>query len=310
MNSQPIFKDWEPQHTALFGRHTIRLQHALAESGLFTDEALAGLIDRADAANYNIATMGADHRRSNWRSGDKGDRSGAEVIDAVRNGRIWINLQRVNTFEPRYAALLDRIFAEIEGRVPGLETYKQTLGVLISSPNAQVFYHCDVPGQMLWQIRGRKKVYVYPPSEPFLNPADMEGVILGLTEEEVPYEPWFDEHAEVYDLEPGQMLHWPLNGPHRVVNHDCLNVSVTTEHWTNEIRASYAMNYANGILRQIGVGNPSRAISGPGFYGKAALAAAVKYSGVMDKRRYRRVADFLVDPKAPGGFVDIQTRMN
>jgi hypothetical protein len=29
----------------------------------------------------------------------------------------------------------------------------------------------------------------------------------------VPYEPWYDEHAEVYDMEPGDMLHWALNGP-------------------------------------------------------------------------------------------------
>lgn len=310
MTSEPIFKDWEPRHSALFGRHAIRLQHSLEDSGLFTDDALAELIDRADKANYNIATMGADQHRRNWRAGDKGRRTGAEVIEAVRNGRIWINLQRVNGFDPRYSALLERIFAEVEDNVPGLSTYKQSLGVLVSSPNAQVYYHCDVPGQMLWQIRGRKKVYVYSPSEPFLDPADMEGIILGLTEEEIHYEPWYDEHADVYDLEPGQMLHWPLNGPHRVVNHDCLNVSVTTEHWTNDIRASYAMNYANGVLRRIGVNNPSRVTSGPGFYAKAALAAAVKYSGLMDKRRYRRVADFVVDPSAPGGFVDMQPRPN
>lgn len=303
--NETIFSDWQPKHTTVFGRHTIKLNHRLAATGLFEDEALAELIDRADPADYHICTMGSDHRRRNWRAGDKGTRSGAEVIEAVRAGRIWINLQRVNTTDARYEALLDRIFGEIETNVPGLSTFKRSLGVLISSPNAQVYYHCDVPGQMLWQIRGRKRVYVYPAAEPFLNPADMEGVILGLTEEEVPYEPWYDEYAEIYDLEPGQMLHWALNGPHRVANHDCLNVSVTTEHWTSDIRASYAMNYANGVLRRIGVRNPSRATSGPAFLAKAGLAAAVKYSGLMKKHRYARITDFLVDPTAPGGFVDV-----
>lgn len=306
MKSHAILEAWKPRHSELFGRQTIRLSHRLAESGLFTDEILAELIDRAGPDHATICTMGTDHRRRNWRNGDKGSKSGREVIDAVRNGRIWINLQRVDKFDPRYADLLDRLFAEFEARVPGLSTYRRSLGILISSPKAQVYYHADIPGQMLWQVRGGKRIYIYPNSEPFLKPADIENVVMGLTEEDLPYEAWFDEYADVYELEPGQMLHWALNGPHRVVNHDCLNVSVTTEHWTNGIRASYAMNYANGVLRRIGVRNPSRATAGPAFYAKVALAGAVKYSGVLNKRRYRRVAEFLVDPDAPGGFVDIQ----
>ncbi len=48
------------------------------------------------------------------------------------------------------------------------------------------------------------------------------------------------------------MLHWPLNCPHRVENRDSVNVSLTTEHYTKEIRTSYAVNYANGLLRKSG----------------------------------------------------------
>ena len=44
-----------------------------------------------------------------------------------------------------YAALSDEIFAEKEAEVRGLRTFKRDLGVLISSANAQVFYHLDVP---------------------------------------------------------------------------------------------------------------------------------------------------------------------
>jgi len=57
------------------------------------------------------------------------------------------------------------------------------------------------------------------------------------------------------------MVHWPLNCPHRVENEDCLNISVTTEHWTTDLRKQYAVNYANGILRRkFGFTDPSQSI--------------------------------------------------
>ncbi|HWN35062.1 MAG TPA: hypothetical protein VNP03_20085 [Pseudonocardia sp.] len=39
----------------------------------------------------------------------------------------------------------------------------------MSSPNARVFYHSDVPGQTLVQLRGRKRIWIYPPTAPFLR---------------------------------------------------------------------------------------------------------------------------------------------
>ena len=92
------------------------------------------------------------------------------------------------------------------------------------------------PGQSLWQIRGTKRVYLYPPVAPFLTPEQIERIILSGVEVDMDYAPWYDEHAAVFDLKPGEMLHWPLNSPHRVDNHDCLNVSLTTEYWTDPIR--------------------------------------------------------------------------
>ncbi len=99
-----------------------------------------------------------------------------------------------------------------------MRTYKHNLGILVSSPGAQVYYHADIPGQALWQIAGRKRVYIYPNTSPFLEPESIENIVMGTQEEEIPYQTWFDAHAEIHDLKPGDMLHWPLNGPHRVVN--------------------------------------------------------------------------------------------
>ena len=122
------------------------------------------------------------------------------------------------------------------------------------------------------------------------------------------YDPSYDLQAEVFDLTGGDMLHWPLNGPHRVENDDCLNVSMTTEYWTEEIRRKHMINVANGILRQkLGFTPGSRAISGPGFWAKAVLQAGVTRAGLLKKaRKSRRPIEFKLDPVEPGNVLDIR----
>jgi hypothetical protein len=303
-----ILADFKPHHLSLFGEHILHLKHRLAESPLFTDAALARLIEKTPAAHLYVNTM--DRRSHNPRSRREGaidGLSGAEALEAVRSGNIWINIHKLGETDSAYADLLEDIFREFEGRVPGLKTYKRSMTLLISSPKVNVYYHCDVPGQMLWQMRGVKRVYVYPNKAPFLTQPAMEKVVLGESHETaMPYEQWFDEYASVIDLEAGEMLYWPLNCPHRVVNHDCLNVSMTTEHWTEELRNTYAVNYANGIIRRhLGSKSLSRNTSGPSFWGKAGLAAAMKTTGLQKLSQRKRLIDFAVDPRAPDSVRDI-----
>lgn len=302
----PVIESWNDRKTAMFGKQTVLFGHRLRQSGLFSHEALAELVEKCPADHYNINTMGYDPANPEWREGEVGDTSGADTIAAIRNGRMWLNMRKVGEFDARYQKILDQIFDEFEALVPDLDTFRRSIGVLVSSPKVQVFYHADVPGQSLWQVEGRKRVYIYPPRDPFLSSESLEGIILGLTEEEIPYRKSFDNHAEVYNLEPGQALHWPLNGPHRIENADCLNVSVTTEHWTSEIRNSYAVNYANGVLRRnLGMKMLSAAPEGMHVYPKAAFALAHKKLKLGRSARVVRKVDFRVNAAAPKGIVDI-----
>ena len=121
------------------------------------------------------------------------------------------------------------------------------------------------------------------------------------------YASWYDDYAVIADLEPGEMMHWPLHSPHRVDNHDCLNVSLTTEYWTEPIRRTVMMNSANAVLRsKLGITPKSSAISGPGFWAKAALQAGVKRAGLLNKqRKAARPITFRLDPARPGALIDI-----
>lgn len=301
-----IIENWSDRKTEIFGNQTVLFNHRLKDTGLFTHEALAELIEKCPSDHYNITTMGYDPFNPEWREGVVGDASGADTIRAIKNGRMWLNMRKVGEIDARYDKVLNKIFDEFESLVPGFDTFKRQIGILVSSPKVQVFYHADVPGQSLWQVEGTKKVYIYPPRDPYLSKESLEGIILGRTEEEIPYNKSFDKHAEIFDLEPGQALHWPLNGPHRIENADCLNISVTTEHWTKEIRNSYAVNYANGVLRR-GLGLKTMAAQPKGLhvYPKAALTLVHKKLNLGKSTKVVRKVDFKVNPSAPKGIMDI-----
>jgi hypothetical protein len=92
-----------------------------------------------------------------------------------------------------------------------------------------------------------------------------------------------------------------------VRNADCVNVSFTTEHWTDDLRAGYAVDYANGLLRPLFGGKDlSRETSGPAFWGKVALAAAHKgWRKFAGRTAMPLTVDFRVDPLAAQGFRDV-----
>jgi len=302
-----VISNWQPHHEALFGRHTIKLNHTLIETGMFTREAVAKLIERCPVEELGLVSRIYGEDGSQTRSfGELGNASGMEAIEAIERGKIWMNIRRIMDWAPEYRALLDRIFGEFESRVPGLKTNKHNMGVLVSSPNARVFYHADIQGQSLWQIEGSKRVFIYPTTEHFVSPQNIEKILLRETDEDMAFKPWYDEHATILDLNPGEMTTWPLYAPHRVDNHDSLNISVTMEHWTKPIWNSYAVHYGNGVLRRtLGFGYRSTNDSGFHVYPKAAAAFVWKKIGKqtvgdVDKRRA-----FRIDANSPSGLVNI-----
>jgi hypothetical protein len=307
--AEPIFTNWTAEHTRNWSKAPLALRHRLHEHPLFSLEALADLISRYPRSCYGLVEMGPQGSdRRLWREGEIGRLSGHQVIQAIRAGRMWLNLRKIGTVDARYREILDQIFEEVRSHVPGYETFERTSGVLISSPNAQVYYHMDLPGQSLWQLHGRKRVYVYPDQEPYLDPVQLERVALFEVEHDITYDPAWDAVAQVYEIGGGDMLHWPLNAPHRVENLDCLNVSMTTEYWTESIRRSQMINMANGILRhKLGVNVRSRRTDGPVFWAKAALQAGVRRAGLLEKeRKARRPISFVLDETNLGQLVDLQ----
>lgn len=308
--STPIFTDWSEKHSAVWGKVPLRLAHRLHQHELFSRDTLAKLIETYPRDSYTLVHMGQQNDKRFWREGDFGGLTGHEVIEAIAKGRMWIQLFRVNQNDARYKTLLDDIFDEVAANVPGYVTSDRINGIIISSPRAQVYYHFDPAGQSLWQIEGRKRVYVYPPSAPFLRDTDLEHIALYRDVAMLPFEPWYDEFATITELGPGQMMHWPLNCPHRIENLDCVNISMTTEYFTDDIRKKSRLYTANGIMRdKLGIAPKSQATEGLAFLAKSAMQSAVWRTGLLEKaRKQRRPIEFRLDKKNLGQIVEIAAK--
>ncbi len=305
-----VFPDWQDENTTNWSKAPIRIRHSLHTSELFSDAALASLIDRYPQGAYGLVHTGGQSEKKQWREGRIDGVPGARVIETIAagsQGPMWLNLRHASEIDPRYEELLKQMFAELDEHVGPLGVIWRSMGILVSSPGARVYYHADMPGQALAQIRGRKRVFVYPAEPPYLTPEGLETVALNSMELDVHYEPAFDNNALVVDIEPGDMLHWPLNAPHRVDNHDCLNVSITIEYLTPEIRRHQIVTAANGFMRRkLGLTPRSTATTGPGYWAKAVLNAGVRRSGIMARQAAkRRPVTFALDTTAPGGIRDL-----
>lgn len=307
MTANKVFANWDDTHSLLWGHHPIQLATEMHKTPLFSRDQLARLIENYPREHYSLVKTGARGADRVWREGDIGNLSGEQVIDAISRGGLWLNMRDVGKVDRRYRELLDGMFEEVGAKVPGFYARDHQESILISSPDAQVYYHFDLPGQAIVQIVGRKRVYVYPNTPPFLTPRMLEDVAVYNVEVDIPYEPWYDKYAKVFDIGPGQMLNWELNAPHRVENLDTFSVSMTVSYTNDTIRRAEIVNLGNGLLRhRFGYAPKSRNLRGPSYFAKAVLQKLVRDSKwVKRERSARRAIDFRLDAGQPGKIIDL-----
>jgi hypothetical protein len=289
-----------------FGRRPLVATHTLHESGLFSDAALIELLDRFPRQYLYALSMGSDLTRPEENRLALHDGvSGAELLRAVTNGRLWLNITRVDRADRRYRLLIDEIYAQLAAQLPGFRPIATQGTLLISSPRALVYYHADGPASVLWHIRGRKRVWVYPALDTrYAAREALEDICAGARHEYLPFRPAYDEGAISYELEAGQWTAWAQNAPHRVSNGDSVNVSLSTEHFTRESRRRSRVYAANRFLRvRLGLRNLSALEHGAAAWVKVATHGLARRAGLAPVRMKRHEATLRVEPDAPGGVV-------
>lgn len=307
VQADTVICDWDADKAAKFGREIVQFRHSLHERPMFSDEALADILDRYPRQRLGVFTMGHDLVDwTSWRRGDAGKMTGEQLMEAVRAGRIWLNLRETDRRLPEFAALCDEISAEKERHI-GAPLLKRDLGLLISSPGAMVFYHLDVPLSSLWHIRGDKKAWFYPRAQPFVSDEIIEKFVTKEAEGQFAYQPEWDRAAKVIDMLPGDMVTWTQNMPHRVQNGPTVNVSLSMEFMTPRALARANVLYANAQLRRrFGMNPHVQEQLGPRLIGKLAYARALKAAEAR-RKTYRPIlpVTFALDPTRPGVLAGI-----
>lgn len=302
-----LLVDWNANDFTTLERGVLVAQHGLAETGLFTDDALAAIFDAHPPEHLSVNTMGRSKEKFDWREGDRNGVSGEELVRMVREGQLWVNVRRVLQHQPEVASLLGRLFDELEAGAPHFRAEDRTANLLVSSPGAWVPYHVDMPVNMLWHLRGRKRVWVYPHFDArFASPLVLGKVCSGEWSEDVPYDREWDRYALVFDAQPGQLITWPQLAPHRVENLEGLNVSLSTEHKNSRARRRINVHTANDLLRKRLGGSPTNIeVDGWRAHAKQLVARIDRYAGKLfgrEKQQWVYPKTFVLDPSAADGF--------
>ena len=227
--------------------------HTLNDQGFATDEALAQVLDTYPAELFDINLYDYDDEgQVSLRTGARGRLSGDQLVEAIQGGRLWVNLRAVETGHPALWAAAMVEFGKIQATYPRMRAVKNAGQLILSSPKARVPYHFDAAGVVLFHMRGRKRLFVYPGDEAHLPEASMEQVVARQTTEEISYSRGFEVDAQVMDLEPGEALTWPLYAPHRVENLDrfCVSLSMDFQTWPSRFRNGAI--YTNAVIRSRG----------------------------------------------------------
>lgn len=283
--------------------------HSLVASGFAEDQALAEVLDRYPADLFDINLYDYDDEgQVSLRTGARGRLNGAELLEAIQQGRLWVNMRDVERGWPELwqatMAEFDRIMGDA---YPGLKAVSRNGQLILSSPKARVPYHFDASGVILFHMRGRKRLFAFPGDEAHLSEHSMEQVIARQTTEEIPYVRAFEQDALAIDLEPGQALTWPFFAPHRVENLDrfCVSLSIDFQTWSSRLRRGAL--YTNAVLRSRGGAPRSTDQMGtPELAARWAASVLLKKTGALKSR----LEDFERDFVPEAGAVDGAGRLN
>jgi len=295
VTSKPF--NWTSEEYDSFGLIAQVNKHEYHNSQLFDDDALIHLLDNYPRKWLQAFTMGDDPADSNdWKCVDIDESSsGQELWQAVKNGRLWYNITHIEKYSDEFASMINGMYEQLGEHCPHLQNPTADYStLLISSPKAQVYYHLDAEPNMLWHLRGQKKIWVYPAMDTRFVPQNyIEDIYAGEIDENLPFDPAFDKEATEYLLSPGDVASWPHNGPHRIVNLD-MNVSLATSYYTPMVYKRQYVQLANRFVLR-GLGIKQRGMQEDGLLPSFKRFSYRAINKVKPFKRVNRSASYLTD---------------
>ncbi len=304
---------WNDREFANFGLIAQVNRHRYHELPLFNRESLIAFLDKYPRELLRCYRMGTDlEKPEQWQVVDiTPELSGEGIWRAVEKGRLWVNILQVEENSAELAELIKHMYAQVEEKCPHLKSPRPALSnLLISSPGAMVYYHLDAEPNMLWHFQGEKHIWVYPEMDlNFVSQQNLENIYAGVSGENLPYRPEFDNHATCFKLKPGDVASWPHNAPHRIVNID-LNVSLATSYYTDSIYKRKFLQLANKyIVRRLGGKAPLMREDGiMAACKRMSFRLLNKIRPFKNKNRVKKnyLTDLLLDPEQNDGVLQLE----
>lgn len=234
------------------------VRHRLGDHPLLRIDALIALAQRLEArrlvrTHSDAATAGSSFADAPRQHPNR--RGAAETLSDVANAHAWMSLLNVQS-DPVYRGLVDEVLdalrPTIERRDPGL-CYRGGW-IFVSSPGAITPFHIDHEHNVILQIAGRKRLYVWDPfdrevvseqaQERFHDAHSREGVV---------WDERFRARARIFELEPGQGGYMPSTAPHMVENGDAPSITVSFTYYTDATRRRELLYRGNAKLRRLGL---------------------------------------------------------
>lgn len=306
-----LIEKWSDQQRQDYASKVLITRHFMNETGLFTDEALAKMLDKHPTHLVDFQHIPDDAEYKDQQvTVDFTGAGGHAMLEAAKSDtRIWINVREVMNTHPEYKEVLDQLHHELEEMTGKNKDRRNSRGgILISSKTACTPYHADPTMTHLWHLRGHKKMWVYPDGQKFIPDEAYEAILLGEIGEDMPYDPSMDNDALVAaDLTGGEFISWPHRAPHRVENVTYC-VSMTMEFSTRKSAFVNAGMFANGVLRRKYGANPVWAETPvPMKLGKVALGRTMRHMGVSKSFERTDIVRFKLDTRAPELVVPVDT---
>jgi len=229
--------------------------HALSDHPLLQLPALISLgqkLDR-DQFEYSSGDTGPDQRFEDIRHIDL---EPVEVIRQIEDCGAWMVLKNVESI-PAYKTLIADAL-DSGARAAGFQS-RHDAGMLdeqgfifVASANSTTAFHSDNEQNLFVQLHGSKSFHVFENRDREVVPdAGLESYP-GKHRNHA-YEGSFEDHATVYELEPGDGIFLPYIWPHWVKTGDEFSISMAITWKTPKIVRSNKLLFANGILRRMGV---------------------------------------------------------
>jgi hypothetical protein len=246
-----------------FPHKGFKLRHQLCNHPLLELPRLEKLIQTLpqDKVEYHSGTVGFTVEKKTYPS------NGLSIADTIRRLEevpSWVALRNVEA-DPEYRELLHDMLAEVREQITGLpcepwmsDMHRLYAFIFISSPGTVTPCHVDDEHSFLSQVRGSKQIAMWDEEDRAVMSEEQAESMLEFFHDErydcyLPYKDEFLPRATMFDLNPGESLHFPFGAPHWVRNGNEVSISFSITYRSQRAEKQAVVYHLNKRLRRLGL---------------------------------------------------------